>query len=120
MNSRPDGQTQFALITRQELLPVCRARFLAPLAALTFADQNRKMNKLQLNITTISILFLLAVLFVPEGYATEEYAEKTGGECRVCHIDPLGQESQSWSHLNDDNGRNRPCFNVLQGPYINN
>ena len=103
MNSRPDGQTQFALITRQELRLVCRACSLAPLAALTFAVTNTNMNKLQLNISTISILFLLAVLFVPAGYATEEYAEKTGSECQVCHIDPLGGESKIWSHLNGDN-----------------
>jgi len=48
------------------------------------------MKKLQLTITTVSILFLLSILFVPAGYATEEYAEKTGSECQVCHIDPLG------------------------------
>jgi predicted heme/steroid binding protein/uncharacterized membrane protein len=41
---------------------------------------------------TLIILTTLcfASLFTTPGNATEEYAETTGSECEVCHIDPLG------------------------------
>ena len=31
-----------------------------------------------------------ATLFTSQGNTTEEYADTTGSECKVCHIDPLG------------------------------
>ncbi len=44
-------------------------------------------------IFPISTLMFFALLFALVGgssWATEEYAETTGQECQVCHIDPLG------------------------------
>jgi len=36
------------------------------------------------------IILILSVSFPASGNATEDYAEATGSECKVCHIDPLG------------------------------
>ncbi len=38
----------------------------------------------------ILAILILSVLFPVPGDATEEYAEATGSECKVCHLDPLG------------------------------
>jgi predicted heme/steroid binding protein len=42
------------------------------------------------NILILLIFFIFPLLWAAGGYATEKYAETTGAECGVCHIDPLG------------------------------
>ncbi|MFO7607226.1 MAG: cytochrome b5 domain-containing protein [Desulfurivibrionaceae bacterium] len=42
------------------------------------------------NSSKLLIFFFFLVLFAGTAHATEEYAEKTGAECGVCHVDPLG------------------------------
>jgi predicted heme/steroid binding protein len=44
----------------------------------------------KLNTSTVLVIFILTVLFAAPVYATEEYADVTGKECEVCHIDLLG------------------------------
>ena len=41
-------------------------------------------------ILIILAVLILSVSFSASGNATEDYAESTGSECKVCHIDPLG------------------------------
>jgi len=41
-------------------------------------------------ILIIWAIFILSVSFSTLGNATEEYAEATGSECKICHVDPLG------------------------------
>jgi len=38
----------------------------------------------------IIFFLLISILFFSVSHATEEYAQTTGKECEVCHIDPLG------------------------------
>ena len=38
----------------------------------------------------IFLLLLFSISVFSVSHATEEYAETTGNECEVCHIDPLG------------------------------
>jgi predicted heme/steroid binding protein/uncharacterized membrane protein len=47
------------------------------------------MKKQSYTLIIFATLILL-VLFTAAGNATEDYAESTGSECKVCHIDPLG------------------------------
>lgn len=41
-------------------------------------------------ICIVSLTLLFSCWSVSPGYATPEFAEKTGNPCRVCHLDPLG------------------------------
>ncbi len=54
---------------------------------LAVPKPNMKISKHVLILLTI---LYFTTLFASSGNATEEYAEKTGAECEVCHIDPLG------------------------------
>jgi len=42
---------------------------------------------------SISLLFIIGVVcLLPRmSHATEEYAQKTGQSCGVCHVDPAGR-----------------------------
>ncbi|MFN2365180.1 MAG: cytochrome b5 domain-containing protein [Desulfurivibrionaceae bacterium] len=42
------------------------------------------------NSLKLWIFFIFLVLFTGTACATEEYADKTGADCGVCHVDPLG------------------------------
>ena len=48
------------------------------------------MQKKNLNKALSVIVFILIVFLASISHATEDYSLKTGAECEVCHVDPLG------------------------------
>jgi predicted heme/steroid binding protein len=49
------------------------------------------LKTLHRKIHLIALITLGAILLLPNmNYATEEYAQKTGQSCEVCHVDPFG------------------------------
>lgn len=60
-----------------------------PTSNKLLAEEKMSLNKRNYILIILAIL-ILSVSFSTPGDTTEEYAEATGSECKICHIDPLG------------------------------